>query len=88
MEPREFPRRLKLEWTPPKPARRRERAPRRLPRTQEKVCGVKAVSSCKTWLSHWPSPTMQDAPGLIPNFLKTRSGGLPVDQRLRRERTG
>lgn len=44
MEPREFPRRLKLEWTPPKPARRRERAPRRLPRTQEKVCGVKAVS--------------------------------------------
>lgn len=31
---------------------------------------------------------MQDAPGLIPDFLKTRSGGLPVNQRLRRERTG
>lgn len=50
MEPRKFPRSLQLEWTPPKLARRRQRAPRRLPRMQEKVCGVKAVSNCKTCL--------------------------------------
>lgn len=44
---------------------------------------------CVGWrLSHWPNPTMQDAPGLIPDFLKTRSGGLPVDQRLRRDWEG